>query len=64
MSDLIIRGGYVIDPSQHLEGTMDIEIRGRRIKRLAPHIEPGGGSSPRAWWTSTATISRESATTG
>ncbi len=42
MSDLIIRGGYVIDPSQNLEGTMDIEIRGGRVRRIAPHIEPGG----------------------
>ncbi|MDP6367411.1 MAG: amidohydrolase/deacetylase family metallohydrolase [Nitrospinota bacterium] len=42
MADLIIRGGYVVDPSQDLEGTMDIEIRGGRVRRLAPHIEPRG----------------------
>ncbi len=42
MADLIIRGGYVVDPSQDIEGTMDIEIRGGRVHRLAPHIEPRG----------------------
>ena len=42
MPDLIIRGGYVIDPSQNIEGRMDVEIRGGRVRRLAPHIEPGG----------------------
>ncbi len=42
MSDLIIRGGYVIDPSQDLEGTMDVEIRKGRVHRIAPHIEPRG----------------------
>ena len=40
--DLIIRGGYVVDPSQSLEGTMDVEIARGRVRRVAPHIEPGG----------------------
>ena len=40
--DLVIRGGYVIDPSQNLEGTMDVEIVRGRVSRVAPHIEPGG----------------------
>lgn len=42
MNDLIIRGGCVIDPSQDLEGTMDVEIRNGRVHRIAPHIEPRG----------------------
>ena len=40
--DLVIRGGYVVDPSQSLEGTMDVEIARGRVRRVAPHIEPGG----------------------
>lgn len=40
--DLIIRGGYVIDPSQGLEGTMDVEIAGGRVRGAAPRIEPAG----------------------
>ncbi|MCE2452696.1 MAG: amidohydrolase/deacetylase family metallohydrolase, partial [Nitrospinae bacterium] len=40
--DLVIRGGYVIDPSQDLEGTMDVEIARGRVRRVAPHIEPKG----------------------
>lgn len=42
MDDLVIRGGYVIDPSQDLEGTLDVEIVGGRVRRVAPHVEPGG----------------------
>lgn len=42
VSDLIIRGGYVVDPSQDLEGTMDVEIRAGRVRRIAPRIEPRG----------------------
>jgi dihydroorotase len=41
-SDLIIRGGYVIDPSQEIEETMDIEIVGGRVRRLATSIDPAG----------------------
>jgi dihydroorotase len=40
--DLLIRSGYLIDPSQALEGTMDVEIRRGRVRRVAPHIEPRG----------------------
>ncbi len=40
MTDLIIRGGYVIDPSQDLEGTMDVEIRQDRVPSIAPYFEP------------------------
>ena len=42
MDDLVIRGGYVIDPSQDLEGTLDVEIVGGRVRRVAPHVEPRG----------------------
>ncbi len=40
--DIIIRGGYVVDPSQGLEGTLDVEIAGGRVQRVAPRIEPEG----------------------
>ncbi len=42
MADLIIQGGYLIDPSQGLEGTMDVEIRKGRVRRIAPHIPARG----------------------
>lgn len=42
MPDLIIKGGYLVDPSQGIEGTMDLEIRRGRVRRVAPAIEPGG----------------------
>ncbi len=40
--DLVIRGGYVVDPSQGLEGTMDVEVVRGRVRRVAPHVEPKG----------------------
>ncbi|MBI3125983.1 MAG: amidohydrolase/deacetylase family metallohydrolase [Candidatus Tectomicrobia bacterium] len=40
--DLLIRGGYLTDPSQGIEGTMDVEIRRGRVRRIAPHIELRG----------------------
>jgi dihydroorotase len=41
--DLIIRGGRVIDPSQHLDGIRDIAIRGGRIMAVEPALEIGTG---------------------
>ena len=41
--DLIIRGGRVIDPSQHLDAIRDIAIRGGRIMAVEPALEIGTG---------------------
>ncbi len=40
--DLVVRGGYVVDPSQGLEGTMDVEVVRGRVRRVAPRVEPRG----------------------
>jgi len=40
--DLVLRGGRVIDPAQHLDGVMDIGIRRGRIAAVAPKIETRG----------------------
>ena len=37
--DLILSGGRVIDPSQSLDGTMDVAIRHGRIAAIAPTIQ-------------------------
>ncbi len=39
---VLIRGGRVIDPSQGLDGTFDVGIRGGRIAEVAPRIDSAG----------------------
>ncbi len=41
--DLLIKGGHVIDPSNRIDGVMDVAIRGGRIARVAADI-PAAGS--------------------
>ena len=41
MTDILIRNGTVIDPSQGIEGPRDILVRDGRIAELAPRIETG-----------------------
>ncbi len=41
-TDLLIRGGRVIDPSQGLDGTLDVGIRGARVADVTPAIDPAG----------------------
>ena len=36
--DLVLKGGQVIDPANHLNGRMDVGIAAGKIVRLAPHI--------------------------
>jgi dihydroorotase len=38
MSDLLLRGGRVIDPAHHLDATRDVLICGGRIAALAPDL--------------------------
>lgn len=38
MSDLLLRGGRVIDPASQLDATRDVLIRGGRIHALAPDL--------------------------
>src|SRR5260370_40413763 len=41
--DLLIKGGHVIDPSNRIDGVMDVAIRGGRIARVAADIPAAGG---------------------
>ncbi|GAC1325982.1 MAG: amidohydrolase/deacetylase family metallohydrolase [Chloroflexota bacterium] len=36
--DLLIKGGHVLDPGQHLDGTLDIGIRDGKIAAIQPDI--------------------------
>ena len=40
--EVLIRGGRVVDPSQGLNGRYDVAIRGGKIARVAPTIDPAG----------------------
>src|ERR1700753_2529822 len=36
--DLVLSGGHVLDPKNHLDGIMDIAIKDGKIVEVAPHI--------------------------
>src|ERR1700761_8929187 len=38
--DLLLRGGHVIDPRNHIDGTMDVAIKDGHIARVAPNLKP------------------------
>ena len=40
MSDLLLKGGQVIDPSQDVSGTLDVAVKDGAISQVAPHISP------------------------
>ena len=44
MTDLLIKGGQVIDPSQNLRGKLDISVKDGAISQLAPHIDSAEAS--------------------
>ena len=37
--DLILRGGRVIDPSQRIDGVMDVAFSGGKVAKVAPKLE-------------------------
>lgn len=41
-TDILVRGGRVIDPSQGLDGSFDVGIRSGLVADLAPEIDPAG----------------------
>ena len=41
MTDLLLKGGEVLDPSQNLRGTFDIAVQDGSISQVAPNIRPG-----------------------
>lgn len=38
--DLLLKGGRVIDPANHLDGPADVALAGDRVLRVAPDIDP------------------------
>ena len=44
MTDLILKGGEVIDPSRNLRERLDVAVSDGRISGLAPNLEPAGGA--------------------
>jgi dihydroorotase len=38
--DLLLRGGHVIDPKNHIDGTMDVAIKDGHIAKVAPNLKP------------------------
>jgi dihydroorotase len=39
--DLILKGGRVIDPSQELDGILDVGFAGGKVAAMAKHLHPG-----------------------
>ena len=37
--DLLLRGGHVIDPKNHVDGTMDVAIKDGHIAKVAPNLK-------------------------
>lgn len=44
MIDLLIKGGRVIDPSQDMDGVMDVAVAGGKISDIKPEIVVQGGA--------------------
>jgi dihydroorotase len=42
MGKLLIKGGFVVDPSQNLEGLADILVEEGRISKIERNIPPSG----------------------
>lgn len=40
MAQLILRGGHVIDPSQNLDGVMDVAFENGRVAGIGPSVKP------------------------
>ena len=45
MYDLVIKGGRVIDPSQKIDGPMDVAVSGGKIASVMPDIPAGGAGT-------------------
>ena len=44
MTDLLLKGGEVLDPSQDLRGRLDIAVQDGVISQVAPNIRPSPGT--------------------
>ena len=38
--DLLLKGGYVIDPANNINQVMDVAVSGKRIAAVAPDLDP------------------------
>lgn len=41
MTDLLLKGGQVLDPSQDLQGALDVAVQDGSISQIAPKLRPG-----------------------
>ena len=37
---MILKGGHVIDPKNHIDATMDVAVKEGLIAEVSPHIDP------------------------
>ena len=44
MTDLLLKGGEVIDPSQNLRGKLDVAVTDGAISQVAPNLNPQGAA--------------------
>lgn len=45
--DLILKGGHVIDPSQNIDGVMDVGFANGRVSAVGKDLKPGGDTQVR-----------------
>ena len=45
--DLILKGGRVIDPSQGLDGVLDVAFKGGKVSAVGKSVQPGAGTHVR-----------------
>jgi dihydroorotase len=45
--DLILKGGHVIDPSQRIDGVMDVAFKDGKAAAVAPDLKPGSDTEVR-----------------
>ena len=45
--DLILKGGHVIDPSQHLDGVMDVAFAGGKVAAVGVNLKADAASVSR-----------------
>jgi len=45
--DLLLKGGRIIDPSQHLDAVSDIGFGGGKVAAIGPNL--GAESGPKCW---------------
>ncbi len=38
--DLLLQGGHVIDPANHIDGVMDVAVENHQVAAVAAHIDP------------------------